>query len=126
MPYGFFEDPEHEGDAFLVHFDGVIAGRIRGSREEVEDYVARRNRETAEVQEALESDDRAALCRIGWHRQKYEDGTPLYFRVLPRLWGAAFGFALGPAPFNWATTKLADLGRAEPWFCEVCEEEIGA
>ncbi len=129
MTYGFVEDQEFdgEGERFLVHFDGVPLGAFRGSRSDIEEYVDRRNREAARVRGALTSSDREALCRLGWHRQRLHDGTPLYFRCLPHLWGTAFGFAIGPAPFDWASTKIAGFGpEAGPWFCQACKEEIGA
>ena len=128
MPYGFIEDPEYEGEGerFLVHFNGVHCSAFGGSRADVEEYVARRNREADEVQQALRSKDPRELCGLGWHRQTLQGRRSLFFRCLPRLWGAAFGFAIGPAPFDYTTSKIADFGRPEPWLCEACKEEIGA
>ena len=128
MRYGFVEDPEYEGEdqRFLLHFDGEPNGAFHGSRGDVEEYVEKRNREAEEIQQALWSNDPRALCSLGWHRQTVDGGRPLFFRLLPRLWGALFGFAMGPAPFDETCTRLATFGRGEPWVCEACEEEIGA
>jgi hypothetical protein len=76
---------------------------------------------------ALETGDRLALCRIGWHRQRWENqGWTPYFRCRGGHVGHRIRFQVGGAPFEYACGSMECLGDlAEPWPCEVCGGHVG-
>ena len=127
MPYEVVEDGGAEKGYFRIEFDGRPITWFEGSRAKAEAYVHELQRKAEDARRGLSSSDPPGLCRLGWHRRTDEDETPLFFKLLPRLWGAPFGFRVGPIPSDDDGWKVAVFGgHAVPWFCEACKEEIGA
>lgn len=118
--YRFVAVPGSEDDFEVWRDDRRIIGRACGFGLErlTAEYLGR-EQEERETIAAMDSGDRLALCRLGWHRAR----GWTWFRWVAGTSNEMWIYRVGKVPFDHACTTIWSYGNP-PIRCSVCDRPI--